>query len=45
MEILTWAIVAIGVLVGGLFMMFGFRKTDHKPVLRSPSGFWSRKLE
>ena len=32
MEILTWAIVAIGVLVGGLFMMFGFRKTDHKPM-------------
>ena len=32
MEILTWAIVAIGVLVGGLFMMFGFRKTDQKPV-------------
>ena len=32
MEILTWVIVAIGVLVGGLIMMFGLRKTDQKPV-------------
>ena len=32
MENLTWVIVAIGVLVGGLIMMFGFRKTDQKPV-------------
>jgi hypothetical protein len=32
MESLTWVIVAIGVLVGGLIMMFGFRKTDQKPM-------------
>jgi len=32
MEILTWVIVAIGVLVGGPIMMFGFRNTDQKPV-------------
>src|SRR5260370_38580888 len=32
MENLTWVIVAIGALVGGLIMMFGFRKTDQKPV-------------
>jgi hypothetical protein len=32
MESLTWVIVAIGALVGGLIMMFGFRKTDQKPV-------------
>ena len=32
MESLIWVIVAIGVLVGGLIMMFGFRKTDQKLV-------------
>ena len=32
MESLIWVIVSIGVLVGGLIMMFGFRKTDQKPV-------------
>ncbi len=32
MEILTWVIVAIGVLVGGPIMMFGFRNSDQKPV-------------
>jgi hypothetical protein len=32
MEILTWVIVAIGVLVGVPIMMFGFRNTDQKPV-------------
>jgi hypothetical protein len=32
MENLTWVIVATGVSVGGLIMMFGFRKTDHKPM-------------
>ena len=32
MENLTWVIVAIGLLVGGLIMMFGFRKPDQKPV-------------
>jgi hypothetical protein len=32
MENLIWVIVAIGVLVGGLIIMFGFRKTDQKLV-------------
>jgi hypothetical protein len=32
MESLTWVIVAIGALVGGLIMMSGFRKTDQKPL-------------
>jgi hypothetical protein len=32
MENLTWVIVAIGALVGGPIMMFGYRKTDQKPV-------------
>ena len=32
MENLTWVIVATGVSVGGLIMMFGFRRTDQKPV-------------
>jgi hypothetical protein len=32
MENLTWVIVPIGVLMGGLIMMLGFRKTDQKPV-------------
>jgi hypothetical protein len=32
MENLTWIIAAIGVLVGGRIMMFGYRKTDQKPV-------------
>src|SRR5713101_575627 len=32
MENLIWVIIAIGVLVGGLIIIFGFRKTDQKPV-------------
>jgi hypothetical protein len=32
MENLIWVIIAIGVLVGGLIMMLGFRKTNQKPV-------------
>jgi hypothetical protein len=32
MENLTWVVVAIGALVGGPIMMFGYRKTDQKPV-------------
>lgn len=32
MENLTWVIVAIGASVGGMIMMFGFRKSDKKPV-------------
>ncbi len=32
MENLVWVIVAIGVLMGGLIMMVGFRKTDQKSV-------------
>ena len=32
MENLTCVIVAIGALVGGPIMMFGYRKTDQKPV-------------
>jgi hypothetical protein len=32
MENLAWVIVAIGALVGGPIMMFGFRKSDQKPV-------------
>jgi hypothetical protein len=32
MENLTWVIVAIGGSIGGLIMMFGYRKTDQKPV-------------
>jgi hypothetical protein len=32
MENLTWVIVAIGALVGGPIMMFGYRTTDRKPV-------------
>ena len=32
METLAWVIVAVGVLMGGIIMMFGFRKTDQKPV-------------
>jgi hypothetical protein len=30
METLIWLIIAIGVLVGGLIIIFGFRKTDQK---------------
>jgi hypothetical protein len=30
MENLTWVIVAIGALVGGPIMMFGYRKADKK---------------
>ncbi len=32
MENLTWVIVAIGALVGGPIMMFGYREADQKPV-------------
>jgi len=32
MESLTWVIVAIGALVGGPIMMFGYRKSDQKVV-------------
>ena len=32
MENLTWVIVAVGALVGGPIMIFGYRKTDQKPV-------------
>jgi len=47
MENLMWVIVAVGVVVGGLIMMFGFRKTDHKPgvfdrVDRAPKEDWMR---
>jgi hypothetical protein len=35
MENLAWLIVAIGALLGGLIMMFGFRKTDRKPAVFS----------
>ena len=30
MENLTWVIAAVGALMGGLIMVFGFRKTDQK---------------
>src|SRR5215468_657714 len=47
MENLMWVIVTVGVVVGGLIMMFGFRKTDHKPgafdrVDRAPKEDWMR---
>jgi hypothetical protein len=32
MENLTWVVMAIGGLLGGLVMMFGFRRADQKPV-------------
>jgi hypothetical protein len=32
MENLSWLIAAVGVLAGGLTMMFGFRKTEQRPV-------------
>jgi hypothetical protein len=35
MENLAWLIMAIGALLGGLIMMLGFHKADHKPVVFS----------
>jgi hypothetical protein len=37
-ENLAWVIVAIGVSLGGLIMIFGFRKADKKPVTYRTTG-------